>query len=94
MFAGLIAIVALLHFTTKRIPAAILFWSAYVLTRPLGATLGDTLTKSHKEGVSTPRCGADARGRLRPARQNCLRNPIVSPRGSTPADQAEVRVDS
>ncbi len=27
-----------------------IFWSAYVLTRPLGATLGDTLTKSHAEG--------------------------------------------
>jgi uncharacterized membrane-anchored protein len=28
----------------------VLFWAAYVLTRPLGATLGDTLTKSHDEG--------------------------------------------
>jgi len=27
-----------------------LFWAAYVLTRPLGATLGDTLTKPHSEG--------------------------------------------
>jgi uncharacterized membrane-anchored protein len=27
-----------------------LFWAAYVLTRPLGATLGDTLTKPHDEG--------------------------------------------
>ena len=27
-----------------------LFWAAYVLTRPLGATLGDTLTKSRPEG--------------------------------------------
>jgi uncharacterized membrane-anchored protein len=26
------------------------FWAAYVLTRPLGATLGDTLTKPHQEG--------------------------------------------
>ncbi|WP_427913648.1 hypothetical protein ACPWT1_01355 [Ramlibacter sp. MMS24-I3-19] len=50
VFAGLIAVVALLHFTSRRIPAAILFWAAYVLTRPLGATLGDTLTKSHSEG--------------------------------------------
>lgn len=50
VFAGLIAVVAILHFTAKRIPASILFWAAYVLTRPLGATLGDTLTKSHNEG--------------------------------------------
>lgn len=49
VFAGLIAIVAAAHFFTKA-PAAILFWSAYVLTRPLGATLGDTLTKPHAEG--------------------------------------------
>src|SRR5690348_1178723 len=37
VFAGLIAVVAILHFTAKRIPSAILFWAAYVLTRPLGA---------------------------------------------------------
>jgi uncharacterized membrane-anchored protein len=49
VFAGLIALVAAAHFFTK-IPKAILFWGAYVLTRPLGATLGDTLTKSHAEG--------------------------------------------
>ena len=47
--ATLIAIVALLHRFT-RTPASILFWSAYVLTRPLGATLGDMLTKPHREG--------------------------------------------
>lgn len=50
VFAGLIAVVALVHFTIKRLPAAVTFWAAYVLTRPLGATLGDTLTKSHKDG--------------------------------------------
>lgn len=49
VFAGLIALVAGAHYFTK-IPASILFWSAYVLTRPLGATLGDTLTKPHEEG--------------------------------------------
>ena len=49
VFSALIAAVAILHFTTT-IPTYILFWTAYVLTRPLGATLGDTLTKSHQEG--------------------------------------------
>jgi len=44
LFAGLILIVALLHFA-RALPQAVLFWAAYVLTRPLGATLGDTLTK-------------------------------------------------
>jgi uncharacterized membrane-anchored protein len=49
LFAGLLAAVAAAHFFT-RVPGALLFWAAYVLTRPLGATLGDTLTKSHAEG--------------------------------------------
>lgn len=52
LFAGLIAVVALLHFV-PRAPQAILFWAAYVLTRPLGATLGDTLTKPRDEGGLT-----------------------------------------
>ena len=49
LFAGLIAVVALLH-RLKWLPQAVLFWAAYILTRPLGATLGDTLTKSHAQG--------------------------------------------
>jgi len=48
-FAGLIALVAAAYFFMN-IPHSILFWSAYILTRPLGATLGDTLTKPHEEG--------------------------------------------
>lgn len=50
LFAGLIALLAAAHVWLKRIPASLLFWSAYVMTRPLGATLGDTLTKSYAEG--------------------------------------------
>ena len=49
LFAGLIALVAAAYFFTK-ISHAVLFWAAYVLTRPLGATLGDTLTKPHAHG--------------------------------------------
>lgn len=49
VFAGLIALVAAAHYFTK-ISASILFWAAYVLTRPLGATLGDTLTKPFADG--------------------------------------------
>ena len=49
VFAGLIAVVALLH-VLKALPQAVLFWAAYILTRPLGATLGDTLTKPHSQG--------------------------------------------
>ena len=49
VFAGLIAMVAVLHLL-RWLPQAVLFWAAYVLTRPLGATLGDTLTKPHAQG--------------------------------------------
>jgi uncharacterized membrane-anchored protein len=49
VFAGLIALVAAAYFLTN-ISEAVLFWAAYILTRPLGATLGDTLTKPHSEG--------------------------------------------
>lgn len=49
VFSGLIALVAAAHFFTKLSPT-VLFWAAYVLTRPLGATLGDTLTKPITEG--------------------------------------------
>jgi uncharacterized membrane-anchored protein len=49
VFAGLIAIVAALRLL-RWAPQAVLFWAAYVLTRPLGATLGDTLTKPHIQG--------------------------------------------
>lgn len=49
IFGGMIAIVGLLHFFTQ-LSGAILFWAAYVLTRPLGATLGDILTKPHANG--------------------------------------------
>ena len=50
VFIGLLALVAAAYFWLKKVPPSVLFWSAYVLTRPLGATLGDTLTKSHAEG--------------------------------------------
>jgi uncharacterized membrane-anchored protein len=49
VFAVLIALVGAVHFFT-RIPTSVVFWAAYVLTRPLGATLGDILTKAHTVG--------------------------------------------
>ena len=49
VFGALIALVALAAVLTP-ISRALLFWAAYVLTRPLGATLGDTLTKPLDEG--------------------------------------------
>jgi len=49
VFAGLLAVVGGLYFLTA-LPRSLLFWAAYVLTRPLGATLGDVLTKPNAEG--------------------------------------------
>jgi uncharacterized membrane-anchored protein len=48
-FAGAIALVAAAYFFT-RASHTLLFWMAFILTRPLGATLGDLLTKPHAEG--------------------------------------------
>ncbi len=49
LFGALIALIAVLHLL-RALPRTVLFWTAYVLTRPLGATLGDTLTKPHAAG--------------------------------------------
>jgi uncharacterized membrane-anchored protein len=49
VFGALIGVTAALH-RFSRAPKGALFWAAYVLTRPLGATLGDTLTKPVAEG--------------------------------------------
>ncbi len=45
----LILVVILLHYYTK-ISKVALFWIAFVLTRPFGATFGDLLTKSAEKG--------------------------------------------
>ena len=45
----LLIIIALLHFFTKT-SGVLLFWLAFVLTRPFGATFGDFLTKPVAKG--------------------------------------------
>lgn len=49
LFGGLLALVALLHVFT-RTPRTLLFWSAFILTRPLGAVVGDFLDKPLDHG--------------------------------------------
>jgi Uncharacterized membrane-anchored protein conserved in bacteria len=49
IFAMLLAGISLLYFTT-RINRAVLFWSAFILTRPLGAAVGDFLDKPIDKG--------------------------------------------
>jgi uncharacterized membrane-anchored protein len=43
-------VVALLCYRFTRLPHVLLFWIAFVLTRPFGATFGDLLTKAHDKG--------------------------------------------
>ena len=60
LFLGLIAVVTLLYFFTK-ISRTILFWTAFILTRPLGANMGDFLTKPRAEhGLDLSRFAASA----------------------------------
>ena len=49
VFASLITVMVVTYFNTN-VSRAVLFWVAYVLTRPLGATLRDTLTQTQAEG--------------------------------------------
>jgi uncharacterized membrane-anchored protein len=45
-----VLIVVILAYYFTRISRVILFWIAFVLTRPFGATFGDLLTKPHDKG--------------------------------------------
>jgi uncharacterized membrane-anchored protein len=49
VFGSALAVVAALYFWT-RTSRVILFWMAFILTRPLGATLGDFLDKPLNDG--------------------------------------------
>ncbi len=49
IFCGALALVAVLHFT-KKVSPTLLFWMAFILTRPLGAVLGDFLDKPLAQG--------------------------------------------
>ncbi|PZS40593.1 MAG: hypothetical protein DLM62_02095 [Pseudonocardiales bacterium] len=49
MFGALIGLVAIAHFGVK-LNAVLAFWIAYILTRPLGASLGDYLSQPTGHG--------------------------------------------
>jgi len=49
VFAVALALIVALYFWTG-VSRVLLFWAAFILTRPLGATLGDLLDKPHAEG--------------------------------------------
>lgn len=49
VFSGALAVVAVFYFCTNA-SRTLLFWAAFILTRPLGATVGDLLDKPVAEG--------------------------------------------
>jgi uncharacterized membrane-anchored protein len=49
IFAAGLAILAALYFATQVSPVT-LFWAAFILTRPLGAAVGDFLDKPIEKG--------------------------------------------
>jgi uncharacterized membrane-anchored protein len=50
LFGGVIALIAFMHYVAKANPV-LTFWLAYIMTRPLGASIGDEMSQnSHKYG--------------------------------------------
>jgi uncharacterized membrane-anchored protein len=49
IFGGLLLLVAAAYFRMK-LDHTLLFWAAFILTRPLGAVVGDFLDKPHDQG--------------------------------------------
>jgi len=49
VFGAALAVLAILYFAT-RVSRVFLFWAAFILTRPLGATVGDLLDKPVAKG--------------------------------------------
>jgi len=49
VFAGALALIAAAYYFTS-LSRTLLFWAAFILTRPLGATVGDILTKPLDQG--------------------------------------------
>lgn len=49
IFGSIIALITLGYYALG-LDSVFAFWAAYVLTRPLGASIGDFLTQAHKDG--------------------------------------------
>ena len=55
LYAGIIALIALAHFKLKlKLNAILAFWMAYVITRPLGASIGDLLSQPRTVSADDP----------------------------------------
>ncbi|WDZ95819.1 hypothetical protein Herbaro_20445 [Herbaspirillum sp. WKF16] len=49
IFGALLMVIAVAHYASE-VSDTILFWAAFILTRPLGAAVGDFLDKPHAQG--------------------------------------------
>lgn len=49
IFGGIIAVIAIMH-SQRKINGVLAFWLAYILTRPLGASIGDFLSQPRDSG--------------------------------------------
>lgn len=49
LFGAMLAVIAAAYYWTK-VSHTVLFWAAFILTRPLGAVVGDFLDKPHDHG--------------------------------------------
>jgi len=60
IFGGLLLLILVVHYSS-RVSTTLLFWAAFILTRPLGAVVGDFLDKPHAQGgLELSRYGASA----------------------------------
>nr|WP_198980194.1 hypothetical protein [Herbaspirillum sp. ASV7] len=60
IFGALLLLIVVIHYSS-RVSTTLLFWAAFILTRPLGAVVGDFLDKPHAQGgLELSRYGASA----------------------------------
>lgn len=50
LLIGILLLLIVLAYYFSKLSHVLLFWAAFVLTRPFGATFGDLLTKTHEKG--------------------------------------------
>jgi uncharacterized membrane-anchored protein len=50
LLIGTLLLLLMILYFTRSISRVVLFWIAFVLTRPFGATFGDLMTKTHEKG--------------------------------------------
>jgi len=60
IFGALLLLIVVVHYSSQ-VSTTLLFWAAFILTRPLGAVVGDFLDKPHAQGgLELSRYGASA----------------------------------